>query len=122
MGVHLNQQTKILAPYYKQFATVLNSLANGYYTKQDILSMRNEYEKKAIISENFSAKYPTNDEYEGMNAKLLFEDNVKLANENKELRTNMAKMRNIIQEKLSSLDTRHKALCREVLKYYTNGK
>jgi hypothetical protein len=122
MGVHLNQQTKILAPYYKQFATVLNSIANGYYTKQDILSMRNEYEKKAIISENFSAKYPTNDEYEGMYAKLLFEDNVKLANENKELRTNMAKMRNIIQEKLSSLDTRHKALCREVLKYYTNGK
>lgn len=122
MEMRLSKQTEILAPYYKQFAKVLNSIAIGLYSKQDILSMRNEYERKAVISENFSAKYPTNDEYEGMNAKLLFEDNVKLANENKELRTNMARMKNIIQEKLSLLDTRHKALCHEVLKYYTNGK
>lgn len=122
MEMRLSKQTEILAPYYKQFATVLNSIASGFYSKQDILSMRNEYDKKALISERFNAKYPTNDEYEGMNAKLLFEDNVKLAHENKELRANMAKMKNIIQEKLSLLDTRHKTLCHEVLKYYTNGK
>lgn len=122
MGLGLSQKTKILAPYYNEFATILDSILRGRYTKEDVISIRNDYEKRAQISENFNARYPTHDEYDGMDAKLLFEDNVKLANENKELRLNMAKMRNIIQEKLSLLDTRHKALCSEVLKYYTNGK
>lgn len=116
------EKQRILSPYYQQFATTLNSILDGFYNKSEITRIRDNYVRKAQITVKNEGKYEDKDVYQLMDAKLLYEDNVRLFKENDRLRDLLNQMKHIIHHSLVLLHERHTLLCNKVAQLYSNDK
>lgn len=110
-----------LANDYKDFASYLTLVLNNSVSSETLLKLRNKYAAKYQECMSYEKKHPTVDEFEGMNAKLLYEDNVNLASENTKLRSYLVRMNSALNEKLCYIENKHKNLCRKVLQFQNHA-
>lgn len=101
-----------MAIEYKYFAQTLDTINNHHhvFTHKDIEKMAQDYRRKYEICMSYDSKNPTTDEYNGMNAKLLYEDNCKLVKENQRLKDGFFTMKKIVEEKIPQIILSYKVI------------
>lgn len=98
---------KEMAIEYGRFAQILDNY--HVFMHKDIENMIQDYRRKYEIFKSYESEHPTT-EYNGMDAKLLYEDNCKLVKENQRLKDGFFTMKKIVEEKIPQIILSYKVI------------